>query len=103
VRRGSIGRRADIVRLLVLGGSRAAAAVLSFGAATLLARALPPEALGTWALALAVQGYALHLGELGLRSVITAAAAREPGRVRAYIGVRRGRSTSPGPRRPAIA
>ncbi len=79
------GGRSAIARLLLLGGGRAAAAVLGFGAAALLARALPPEALGAWALALAVQGYALHLGELGLRSVATAAAGREPDRVRALL------------------
>jgi O-antigen/teichoic acid export membrane protein len=77
--------RAGIARLLILGGSRAAAAVLAFGAAALLARSLSPEALGAWAVALAVQGYALHLGELGLRSVATAEAARGPNRVPALL------------------
>ena len=41
----------------------------------LLARALSPEQLGHWSLALAVQGYALHLGEFGLRAVVTTEAA----------------------------
>ena len=41
---------------------------------------------------MAVQGYALHLGEFGLRSVVTAAAARTPGRfgrlLLRYLGLR---------------
>ena len=42
----------------------------------LVARALTPDQLGSWSLALAVQGYALHVGEFGLRSVVTTEAAR---------------------------
>lgn len=89
----AVGRwRAPARRLLLLGGSRAAAAALGFGGAALLARALSPADLGTWALALAAQGYALHVSELGLRSVATAAAARDPGGLpgllRRYLALR---------------
>lgn len=59
-----------------------------------LARSLAPEALGVWALALAVQGYALHLGEMGLRSVVTAEAGRQCGSMarllRRYLALRLG-------------
>jgi O-antigen/teichoic acid export membrane protein len=65
-----------LLRLLLLGGGRAAGAALGALSAVLLARALTPAELGAWSLALAVQGYALHLGELGLRSVVTAEAGR---------------------------
>jgi O-antigen/teichoic acid export membrane protein len=63
-------------RMAVLGLARAAAGGLGLLAVLLLARALTPEQLGRWSLALAVQGYALHLGEFGLRSVVTTEAAR---------------------------
>src|SRR5919205_1282380 len=83
---------APLFRLLVLGGSRAGAAALGSLSAVVLARGLSPEALGWWSLALAVQGYALHLGEFGLRSVVTAATARAPGRfgrlLLRYLGLR---------------
>ncbi|MEO1020222.1 MAG: hypothetical protein AAFY56_21420, partial [Pseudomonadota bacterium] len=59
-------------RLAYMGGSRLVAAILGLVAATLIARHLTPADLGIWAMALAVQGYALHLGEFGLRSVVTA-------------------------------
>src|SRR3954452_23634792 len=77
---------------LLLGGSRAGPAALGSLSAVVLARGLSPEALGWWSLTLAVQGYALHLGEVGLRSVVTAAAARTPGRfgrlLLRYLGLR---------------
>jgi O-antigen/teichoic acid export membrane protein len=63
-------------RLAVLGLARAAAAGLGLLAVLLIARALSPDQLGHWSLALAVQGYALHLGEFGLRAVATTEAAR---------------------------
>ena len=63
-------------RLAVLGLARGAAAGFGFLCVMLLARALSPEQLGHWSLALAVQGYALHLGEFGLRAVVTTEAAR---------------------------
>ena len=64
------------LRLASLGAGRGAASALGFLSVLLLARSLPPDELGRWSLALAVQGYALHLGELGLRSVVTAEAGR---------------------------
>ena len=58
----------------------------------LVARALTPDQLGSWALALAVQGYALHVGEFGLRSVVTTEAARAavalPELLRRYLRLR---------------
>ena len=78
--------------VLILGGSRAAAAILSFLAVMLLARAVTPAALGHWAMLLAVQGYALHVAECGLRSVATAEGRRVRGGPRAllpaYLGLR---------------
>lgn len=65
-------------RLLLMAGARASAAALGFLAALLIARAFDPAALGTWGMSLAVQGWALHLGELGLRSAVTREAARRP-------------------------
>ena len=56
------------------GAARAACS--AWLAVLLVARALSPEDLGRWSLALAVQGYALHLGEFGLRCVVTTEAAR---------------------------
>ncbi|MFO1071536.1 MAG: oligosaccharide flippase family protein [Geminicoccaceae bacterium] len=58
-------------RLLGLGAARGAASLTGFLGVVLVARLLPPAELGAWSLALAAQGYALHLGELGLRSVVT--------------------------------
>ena len=63
-------------RLALLGTARGAASAFGLLAVLLIARALSPEQLGHWSLALAVQGYALHLGEFGLRSVVTTEAAR---------------------------
>ena len=51
----------------------------------LVARNLDPKSLGLWSMALAGQGYLLHLSEMGLRSVATAEAGREPGRWRDLI------------------
>jgi O-antigen/teichoic acid export membrane protein len=79
-------------RLATLGGARGLAALLGLGGVLLVARALTPEQLGQWSLALAVQGYALHLGEFGLRSVVTTEASRAgdrlPGLLRRYLGLR---------------
>lgn len=44
-----------------------------------------PAGIGVWSMALAIQGYALHLGELGLRSVVTAEAIRTRGGARALV------------------
>jgi hypothetical protein len=55
------------------------ASLLGLGAVLMIARSLPPSELGRWSLALAVQGYALHLGEFGLRAVVTTEAARAGG------------------------
>lgn len=68
-------------RLAVLGTARGTASALGLLAVLLVARALSPEQLGHWSLALAVQGYALHLGEFGLRSVATTEAARAGARL----------------------
>jgi O-antigen/teichoic acid export membrane protein len=81
-----------LLSLVILTGGRAGSAGLAAVSAMVLAHALPPDAMGVWAMALAVQGYALHLGELGLRSVVTAEAGR--GKVgvgpllRRYLGLR---------------
>ena len=74
-----------IERLVTMGGSRAVAACLGFFATLLIARALPPETLGLWSMAIAVQGIALHLGEAGLRSVATAETARTPAFARSCL------------------
>ncbi len=50
------------------------------------ARSAGPAAIGVWSMAVAIQGYALQLGELGLRSVATAEAVRTRGGARALIG-----------------
>jgi len=68
-----------------MGGSRALAACLGFFATLLIARALPPETLGLWSMAIAVQGIALHFGEAGLRTVATAETARTPRLARVYL------------------
>jgi O-antigen/teichoic acid export membrane protein len=72
-------------RLVTMGGSRAVTAGFGFLATLLIARALPPETLGLWSMALAIQGIALHLGEAGLRSVAIAETARQPRFARAYL------------------
>lgn len=50
------------------------------------ARSAGPAAIGVWSMAVAIQGYALQFGELGLRSVVTAEAARTRGGARALVG-----------------
>ena len=55
--------------------ARLGVSLLGFAAVLVIARALAPAELGRWSLALAIQGYALHLGEFGLRSVVTTEAA----------------------------
>jgi O-antigen/teichoic acid export membrane protein len=62
---------AGLRRLLGLGAARGAASLLGLLGMMLVARLLDPQELGRWSLALAAQGYALHLAELGLRSVAT--------------------------------
>ncbi len=83
-------------RLVVLSGARGIAAILGLAGVLLAARALTPEQLGHWSLALAVQGYALHAGEFGLRSVVTIEAGRAgallPLLLRRYLGLRLGLS-----------
>lgn len=54
-------------------------------AVLVLARRLGPHDLGVWAMVLAVQGYALHAGEFGLRSVATAVGATVLGGPKALI------------------
>ena len=66
---------ASLRRLAVLGTARGMAAALGLAGVLLVVRLLTPDQLGQWSLALAVQGYALHLGEFGLRSVVTTEAA----------------------------
>ena len=73
---GDAGRA--LWRLGTLAGARAGSAALGCLGSVLIARLLAPSALGSWGLALAVQGWALHLGEFGLRSVVTSEAARRP-------------------------
>lgn len=64
-------RRAGAGRLLGLGAARGGASLLGFLGVMVVAQALGPADLGRWSLALAVAGFALHLGEFGLRSVVT--------------------------------
>lgn len=64
----------DLIRVGALGGSRALAACIGFLAVWQLAARLGPEALGIWSMGLASLGFALHVSEFGLRSVITAEA-----------------------------
>ena len=84
--------RAATRRLATLGAARAAAALLGLAAVLIIARALSPVELGRWSLALAVQGYALHLSEFGLRAVVTTEAARAgrelPHLLSAYLRLR---------------
>ncbi len=63
-------------RLVVLAAARGSAAALGLASVLVVAHALSAEDLGRWSLALAVQGYALHLGEFGLRGVVTTEAGR---------------------------
>lgn len=84
--------RRGLVRLATLGGARALAAALGLLAMLQLAPAAGPAVLGQWSMLLAVQGWALHLSECGLRSVVTAEAAATAGGPRrllpAYLGTR---------------
>jgi O-antigen/teichoic acid export membrane protein len=79
-------------RLLTLGAARGLASLLGFAAVLLVARTLDPAALGLWSLALAVQGYALHAAEWGLRGVVTTeavlAGAALPRLLRRYLALR---------------
>jgi O-antigen/teichoic acid export membrane protein len=79
-------------RLLALGSARGLASLLAFTAVLVTARALDPHELGRWSMALAVQGYALHLAEFGLRGVVTTEAARAgaalPRLLQRYLGLR---------------
>lgn len=88
---------AALGRLVAMGGSRALAAGLGLVATILIARGLEPRGLGLWSMALAVQGLALHLGEAGLRSILTVEVAARPeaGRalLRRYLGLRLAIST----------
>ena len=76
-----------------LGAARGARRGPGLLGVLLVARALlARRSSGHWSLALAVQGYALHLGEFGLRSVVTTEAARAgrrlPELLRRYLGLR---------------
>lgn len=62
----------------ILGGGRAFAAFIGFVAVWQIADRLDPSSLGIWSLALAIQGYALHVSELGLRAAVTAEAGAKP-------------------------
>ena len=88
---------AALGRLVAMGGSRALAAGLGLIATILIARGLEPAGLGLWSMALAVQGIALHLGEAGLRSIVTVEMAARPEAGRAllyrYLGLRLAIST----------
>lgn len=81
-----------LVRLAALGGARALAAALGLLAMLQLAPAAGPALLGVWSMLLAVQGWALHVSEGGLRSVATALGARVRGGSRrllpVYLGTR---------------
>ena len=66
-----VGAVAGARRLIGLGAARGAASLVGFIGVLLVARLLAPAELGAWSLALAAQGYALHLGEFGLRNVAT--------------------------------
>ena len=74
------------LRLAVLGGARLGAAGLGSLGMLVVANAAGPVVIGTWALAQAVQGYAQHGAELGLRSVVTAEGGVTLGGPRALIG-----------------
>ncbi len=85
------GRR-GLLRLAALGSARALAAALGLAAMLQLAPAAGPAVLGAWSMLLAVQGWALHLSECGLRSVATATGTRTRGGPRSllptYLGTR---------------
>lgn len=89
---GTGASRRGLLRLAALGGARALAAGLGLLATLQLAPAAGPALLGEWSMLLAVQGWALHLSECGLRSVVTAEGAATFGGPRrllgAYLGTR---------------
>jgi O-antigen/teichoic acid export membrane protein len=68
-------------RLALLALARAGVSLLGLATLFLIARTLGPAELGRWSLALAVHGYVLHLGEFGLRGVVTTEAARAGSRL----------------------
>ena len=70
----------------MLAAARGGTALLGLATVLVVAHALTPEDLGRWSLALAVQGYALHLGEFGLRSVVTTEAALAGSRLPELLG-----------------
>ena len=88
--------RAGAGSLATLGLARLGVSGLGFATVLVVAHALDPADLGRWSLALAVQGYALHLGEFGLRSVVTTEAGRAgvglPVLLARYLGLRLGLS-----------
>ena len=69
-----------------LGGGRALAALVGFLAVGICADALGPSELGRWSVLLAIHAHALHLTELGLRSVVTAEAGYAGGGYAALLG-----------------
>ena len=77
--------RKDYLRLGVLGGARLVAAALGWLGTLIAAKQIGPVGFGAWVLAQAIQGYALHLGEWGLRSVVTAAGGQTRGGPRALL------------------
>ena len=83
--RARLGASSGLLDVAALGGSRALAALLASLAALLVAPALGPEQLGVWSMLLAVQAWALHLSELGQRSVVTAEAPRTIGGARGLL------------------
>lgn len=89
---GTEGSGRGLFRLAALGGARALAAGLGLLATLQLAPAAGPALLGEWSMLLAVQGWALHVSECGLRSVVTAEGATTAGGPRrllpAYLGTR---------------
>lgn len=80
----SLARSARHVGALAL--ARLLAALAGFVVTTLLARALGPSDYGRLAMLVALQGQALLLAELGLRSVVTADCGHDAGAVRRGLG-----------------
>ncbi|MCB9944743.1 MAG: lipopolysaccharide biosynthesis protein [Geminicoccaceae bacterium] len=68
-----------------LTGSRVMAMMLNLVAMTVIARSLGPHELGIWSIMLALHAYGVHLGEFGLRSVVTAEAGYVGGACRHLI------------------
>ncbi|MCB1882468.1 MAG: oligosaccharide flippase family protein, partial [Geminicoccaceae bacterium] len=84
--RAAVGGWVSRLDLAWLAGGRLLGAGLGFLGVSLVARTLSPGDLGLWSMALALQGYLLHLSEMGLRSVATAEAGLGPGRWRGLLG-----------------